>query len=159
MNDNTTIQELARVASAYMVWTPRDDAAGEYIYTWRDDRPDWCYDLACAVHHGVSDRLPDDYKYYYLARALEEIAEGEGPDDGVGDFLFDTDVYIDDLLAWAGSHQERIGYCGEALSDDFLVGTATAPTLSSVLMAGQRLERHEVWDLTVAFLRGLEGVT
>ncbi|MCA1740284.1 MAG: hypothetical protein LC740_16095, partial [Actinobacteria bacterium] len=118
------------------IWTLKDEH--------REDGSPYM-ELVAAVH---DDRamLPDDYRYEWTVQSLERIAETDDPEEAA--YEIEADVYTADLVRWLGSHARRPGYVDEATSE---LGHSELGIMGDV-MAGQALEKQEVYRAVLAFL-------
>ena len=95
--------------------------------------PEWVRDMVCQARGGM---FQDDYRYSFALDALNAFAEAD--DDDAAYIEADTDA--GDLLAWAASHSDRVGYC-----DTYMHLTKSRYTdLAQVLRCGQYTERAEI---------------
>lgn len=74
------------------------------------------YQDICHKAHG--DIMPDDYKYAFIVKALEQIANMTDDCEPV-DCLYEieADCYTSDLTAWLNSSNSRVYYLTEALEE------------------------------------------
>lgn len=126
---------------------------GEAFYCAKDDAPDYISDLCYDVHGGM---MPDDYKYQFLAEALEYIDNNIDPLDDNLDCIdpydaCEPDCMNHDLLRWVSSNLTRMHYCDEVLQDRQL------DQLSDVLMAAQQTERMEVMQTVIDWIESQQG--
>ncbi len=135
-----TVKELAQQAYDSLEWADRDDGT-RYIRR-TEDPPEWLEAL-CLTAHGES--FPDDYKYEYIYRALEFIAD----EDEDAEYDPEADAYNGKLCEWL----KRSGsswYVDEAVAESGYPGSIFA-----AIQMGQAMERKEVYDLVKQFLEGL----
>lgn len=80
---------------------------------------------------------------------LEWAGVEEYPDlsDEAHSFADDVDIYTSELVAWLGSHAARPGYCDQAVEEGLVEGETD---IVKRIMAGQYLERMEVFHSTIA---------
>jgi hypothetical protein len=136
-----TIQSLAEEALGLFETKTRSD--GTPFICRKDISPQWVADMCFSAH---GDFLPDDYRYTYIHETLEMIAGGDMEGDGI-----ETDIYSHDLNQWFASNLMRSGgYANDALRD-----LGDAENIEGYISYGQLLERHEVFDLVLAFLTNL----
>lgn len=134
-----TIDDLAKEAiSAFELRTrrPSPDAAEEAFYTIKDNAPEW---IKGAVREAHGDDLPNDYAWRVCGEAFQAIVDGINRDE----FADDVDVLTHELLEWAGSLLSRLGYCEQAREAGLVNEDAT---IDERLMAGQYIERGEIFD-------------
>lgn len=147
----TTMTETTTKATelAAMFETRKRDNGEEFV-SLTDNVPDWASEFVMEAHG--TDFLPDDYRYRWIAEALELIAQEGEDEDLASRFADDVDVYTSSLLAWLASNLQRTGYCDEAVSEGMTDGRDIVKTI----MAGQASERYEVFTNVVAALEDLE---
>jgi len=143
---NTKIQELAKEASRY--FTTRLFNEGQIdektITINTEGTPEWVKNLVRESHAG---HLPDDYKYTFIANALDLIVESgdfEDVEDVRSEIQADTSTH--DLLVWLDSHSNRTAYTDVVLEEYWPQDT------HQLLELGQLREREEVFDLVVSEL-------
>ena len=142
----TKLRELARAGAQAFTVSQRPDGS-DYTHR-KDDAPEWVRDSVFAAHGDAM--LPDDYIYATVAETLEFIGDTEDdPEDSANAFADDTDVYNSDLTAWVSSNAIRGSYVDEATD------TIPAENFYAGLMAGQALERLEIYESVLASLRQL----
>lgn len=130
----TNLQTLALAAREFFLIKTRADGTDFYDFNLAT-APEWVRDMVFSAHSGM---LPDDYKYRFVVEALDAI--GEADDD---DAHIEADTFTGDLLAWAASHSDRVGYC-----DIYMHLTKSRYTdLAQVLRCGQYTERAEVLEI------------
>jgi len=105
-----------------------------------------CRNLAMSCHNDGS-MLPDDWRYEFLHDALNLIADASDIDD----IQVEADVYTHDLLRWSASRNDRTAYCDEAVSEGLCPEGAD---MDARITAGQYMERSEVLQQVLSFLRG-----
>lgn len=136
-----TIRSIAQEAADHFEIASRDDGS-RYVKT-RDERPDWLHDLIQDAHDGM---LPDDWRYLMICDALDALA---GLDDDAGEGQAEqaieeigAPVYTRDLLAWLGSHNDRMSYADEALREGVardIAGAMTVGYLTEQSIVGARV--------------------
>jgi hypothetical protein len=136
-----TVKELAQQAYDSLEWADRDDGTRYVRKT--ADHPEWLEAL-CLTAHGES--FPDDYKYEYIYRALEFIAD----EDEDAEYDPEADAYNGQLCEWLKCAAESFCYVDEAVDEYGYPGS-----LFEALQMGQIRERQEVYDLVLQFLGGL----
>ena len=144
---NDPIKQAAREAGTYLVRKTRDN--GDDYYHLSDDAPEWVRDMVYAAHDGM---MPDDYRYMFVARALDRIDEADDVNDIMIDDPFSTDT--SDLTAWLESNARRIAYFDDILTDYRY--TDDAPYSYQVLAVAAIQEELDVLD---SVLRSLKGHT
>lgn len=139
-----TVPGLAKLMLKYFVQKKRDN--GSEFYSLKEGRPDWMQNICRECHVGM---LPDDYKYQFIHDALYLIIENNEEDDA-SDVQIEPDVYTADLLRWLASSISRTAYMDDASSE-----YGPFPQFENHLMAGQQLERQEVFASLRGGLRSL----
>ena len=143
---NVTVQELAGEYSQYFQRKKRDN--GKEFITLKDDRPEELHELVREAH---GKDLPDDYKYEFTERAIDDIADSEDPEEEASERIdAAVDVYNHDLLEWLGSTNTRHGYVDEAVEE-----MGHGEGVMKEIMMGQYREREEVYQLV---LQGLKNI-
>ena len=141
-----SIATLADAMHAAFISKTRDN--GDTFYCLAPDSPEWMFD-ACYAGHG--EMLPDDFRYAIIREAVGFISDrGEDFDvdgDDSAEFADGVDVYHSGLLAWVASNLHRMAYVDEALEGYGF------KELGRALMAGQSLERREIFDAVVQALQ------
>ena len=144
MTTQTTIQRLAAAAAGYFRYsgdTPSDNTRPN-IYTLSDGAPDWVHELVYQAH---GDMMPDDYRYRFIACALEALTECADVDDA-RDYN-EPSIYNGELLSWLSSHLSRYSYVDQAVEDFGYPGD-----LMTAIMRGQLEEMYEVFDSVLSYL-------
>jgi hypothetical protein len=137
------IKELAKYALSFFETFEREKPA-ETFYKTKRRHPTWLHEMIFAVHDN-GKIMPDDYKYEFIVNALDALVEGMDPDEPE----LEADVYNSALLAWLGSHSERVGYVNEATKD---MGHSDLGIMGDI-MSGQWREKEEVFGIVVQALR------
>lgn len=145
------VNEIAKEAAGWIESVTRDGKPDYYYYRAKKDAPDWVNELCRAAHmSGGTLMLPDDYRYEFISKALDEIAESADEDDARDRaFEFEPDVYNYERLAWLASHMERAGYVDEVVEE---MGGDRFPGIIEVIGMGQCREFQEVFDIVLGFL-------
>jgi len=141
-----TIRELASQMDDAFTVCKRD--SGEQYFTLKDDAPEWMKDV-CRAAHDDGDIMPDDFRYEFIAEAVEIIATRNDFDDAV--YEMEPDVYNNELLKWVGSSLSRASYVDDAAEE-----YGPAASLFEGLARGQLAEKHEVFHQVLEALRELE---
>lgn len=110
MGNMKTVQEIANEASRWFITTKRD--SGEEFTKTKDGRPQWLTDLIFTAH---GDMGPDDWKYDFISKSLDVIANSS--DDDLECPTIEADVYTSDLTRWLHSRADRVYYLTEALEE------------------------------------------
>jgi hypothetical protein len=145
-----TIQQLAEEYRALFTTHDRDEGA---IWVVRDEAREHntadVMELVAAAHE---DRAlpPDDFRYAVLVEVLDVIAESTDPDEA--GFELEADILTADLVAWLGSG-DRHGYVDEAVAE---LGHGDLGVIGD-LMAGQALEKREIYAAVLGFLETRRG--
>jgi hypothetical protein len=140
------VRAQAEEARAWFEYRRRRGGA-EAIYAMKDGAPRWVGDLVQEAHrHGRELMSSDDYRYAYLVEALDHLAKGRDPDD----YAPEVDVFMDDLVAWLGSHAHRRVFVDAAMELELVPPDAGICTR---IASGQEYERREVLALALRFLR------
>lgn len=135
-----TVQKLASEALKFY------EQRGDGVWYHTEHVPDWVEDITYEAHGRM---MPDDWKYRFVADALELISTSdEGYEEDAAE-EWEPDIYSRDLLKWVSSNLKRKGYVDEA------VGVWGWPKegLSMALVLGQRLEFEEVFYFVLNRLR------
>jgi hypothetical protein len=140
-----TLGELARDTAAQFEWADRDDGT-RYVRR-KDTAEDWVQDL-CQAAHGTM--FPDDHRYRLILDVLDHLADcdvhnGDDAHEAVQEM--EPDPYTSDLLEWAASHSDRLGYADDAIAQ------GTAETITAALGQGQMNEIYEVANVVIEHLQ------
>lgn len=144
--------DLAIEAAQWIESVARDGKPDDFYYRVKKDAPEWIKELCKAAH--MSDgslMLPDDFRYEFVSKALDMIAESETEEDAEDRAReFEPDVYNHERLAWLGSHPCRAGFVDEAIEE---FGPSKWPGIIEMIGWGQVREFYEVFDSVMSFLR------
>ena len=143
IEEDMSVQDLAKEASQYMTTGKRDN--GDTFYKTTDNRPEWFRDL---VHSAHDDYLPDDYRYRWIAYALDAFSSYDDAEQAIDEI--EPDCYNFDLLKWVGSNLYRMGYVDEVLSSGSF--DSLSP-LASSLACAQAEEMRETYCSVLASLQ------
>jgi hypothetical protein len=110
MSAETTIKELAQEAADWFVSDKRDN--GDSFIKTKDDRPDWLTEL---IHDAHGDMFPDDYRYRFIASALDQLAEYGDSENAIDEI--EPDIYTGQLTAWLASSCDRVYYLTTVLEE------------------------------------------
>ena len=138
-----TVNELAKEALGWFIVDTRDD--GEKFTKTKEGRPEWLKTLIFTAHDGM---LPDDYRYKFIEKALELIADQDADLDYPE---IEADIYTSDLTKWLNSRNDRVCYLTEALEQYEIDDGFWA------LQEAQLREREEVYHSVLSSLRELYG--
>jgi len=135
------VQDLANEAASYFEKATREDGS-EY---WRvqNDAPEWVRSLVYAAHDN-GELLPDDHRYRFTIEALWNIV-GDGKDAEPPE----ADIYTSDLLTWIASNLNRQAYADEIIQEY----GSLIQNFNALLTLAQQLEKDEVFDIVLDFLR------
>jgi hypothetical protein len=139
-----TIQSLAAEMSKAFEGAVRP-ANGETFRKLKDDSPAWMTTV-CRKAHDDGQMMPDDWRYEFIERAVDVLADHEDPDDACN--ALEADVYTFDLTAWLHSRCSRVYYLGEVMNEygAFKDGF-------QLLAAAQLWEKQEVFQQVLAALQ------
>jgi len=137
MIETQTVQQLAADALTHLEF--RSDRQAWFR---KDDAPEWVADL-CMVAHG--DYLPDDYRYEFIVKVLDAIAEADDPEDAICDL--ESDPYTANLTRWLASNINRVEYLTDAMAE------SPFDNGFNLLAYAQQLEIDEVFGLVLQFLQ------
>ena len=143
-----TVAELAAEALALSEVRTREDGSTFVVFT-TTDATEW---VKNAVHAAHGEMLLDDFVFTTCREAFSAIAEaGEDADlDEIrAEFADNVDVYSSELIAWLGSHGERMGYCVAAQEEGLVDVDAD---VAQRIAVGQAIERGQIFDAIVAGL-------
>jgi hypothetical protein len=148
MDTYDRIVNLARWYASRITWDTRTNGNKFCKFECGDNEPaaKACQRLALAAH-GDGEMLPDDWRYAFINEALNAIADSSG---NFEELEMEADIYNHELTEWLGSHGQRPSYCDEAVRDGLV--SADADMIARI-SAGQYLEKHEVLDAVLAYLR------
>jgi hypothetical protein len=137
------IQKSAKEAFRALETKKRDN--GDSYQAFKSGSPEWMKNLAREAH---GDMLPDDFRYEFIAEALEAISRYDDTDEA-RDSL-EADIYTHGLTRWLHSRNDRTSYVDQAIQEFGVSSTDQA------LGLGQLLEKQEIFDLVVSFLENLD---
>jgi len=109
-DEPVNVQDLAIEASKY--FTTGERGNGETFYKTTDDCPQWVTELVRNAH---GDFLPNDYRYRWIAYALDAFSQYEDGHNAIDEVQ--PDVYNFDLLQWVSSNLYRMAYVDEAIQN------------------------------------------
>ena len=131
-DEPANVQDLAIEASKYFTIGERDN--GEtFFYKTTSNCPQWVTELVRNAH---GDFLPDDYRYKWIAYALDAFSDYEDGHNAIDEVQ--PDVYNFDLLKWVSSNLYRMAYVDEAIQNG-------AQDLASALTWAQSDEIRETY--------------
>jgi|TARA_Y100000310_G_C20597990_1_gene771504 hypothetical protein len=126
-----TVESVAAEALKHLETKVREHDGTSYV-SFKDSRPQWLFDAIYSAH---GDMLPDDFVFRFCQDGLQYIAEGNHEETP------ESDIYTTDLTLWLASHNERVFYLSEALTEfgDMKDGF-------QALQYAQYIERRECMD-------------
>jgi hypothetical protein len=143
-----TLQSLAEAMSQAFEGATRP-ATGKTFRKVKDGSPAWMI-AVCRQAHDGGEILPDDWRYAFIEKAVDALAQHEDL-DAARDSL-EPDVYTFELTAWLHSRCSRVYYLGEALAE-----WGRCLDGFRLLAAAQRLEMEEVFQQVLDALAGMAG--
>lgn len=134
--DFRAIQAIASTILAAFEQSTRKDGSTFWALT-DEARQQW-QDL---MHHAHADMLPDDWRYELIRRALDALANADTEDEARDSLVLD--VYTSELTDWLHSHDARLNYVDQAVSE------YGHDRLFYDLQRGQFIELEEVFAILV----------
>jgi len=139
------VKQLAKEARRWL--TVQRDNEGHEKVVFRPGAPEWVEVLVREAHRqGRELMLPDDFRFEFVAEALDAIADA----DDLDDVSLEPDESTPKLLAWISSNLTRPSYVDEAIEE-----TGWPGSMLAALAAGQAREKEEVLQLVQDHLEQL----
>lgn len=132
--EETDIQKLADHAGKFFELKKIGDRE---FWSLKERHPVWIHNMVYKIHDS-GNLPPDDYKHQYVLDALNYLSEGNDPEEP----QFEADPYTSDLLAWLGSHRDRLGIVDEAVEN---FGWDKERGIEGAIASGQVYEKEEVF--------------
>lgn len=139
--DQDKVKRLAAEASKWFETVIRN--GGDKIVCNKAGHPAWVKDMVKEAH---GDMFPDDFIYSAVDSALDHIGDIEDLEEPE----IESDYYNADLLAWFGSHIERVGRFEEAVQK--MGGFPKDNGFFTVCMSAQQREKEEIYYAVCRFL-------
>lgn len=136
-----TLASIAREVLEQFEWKQRENGSRYWVRT-NHVSDDWIHDMCMTAHCTM---MPEDYKFEFIHDALTLVSEYEGDVEEARSGI-ESDMATHDLATWLASHNERLGYCDEAIRE------FRATTTLDILSYGQYQERAEVFDIVCEHL-------
>lgn len=153
---NTLKREIRRLEQLF-TFSKREN--GETFFHPKNSCNDSDRDLIRSFH-GM-DILPDDFRFETIVNLLDKLNEYEFEtvedirDHGIDHEIVDRliDVYTAHLTAWLASHNSRVEFCNEAVSEGLVEGSDIIKTMQ----CGQYLEIQMIMNNILSHLESVEN--
>lgn len=153
---NTLKTEIRRLEQLF-TFSKREN--GETFFHAKNSCTDSDRDLIRSFH-GM-DILPDDFRFETIVNLLDKLNEYDFENvdqlrDHAGDCeIVDSlvDVYTAHLTAWLASHNNRVEFCNEAVSE----GLADGSDIIKTMQCGQYLEIQMIMNNILNHLETVEN--
>lgn len=151
-----SIQQAAQDALACLETAKRDDGT-EFLRTidgtWMDEHRTEGPVLAAHRQAGGDLMMPDDHRYQMVHDALQALSDldDDATEDDAQDDMdgIEPPIYTSELCAWLASHNDRPGYCDEAMEKGLVTEEST---MFYRLQAGYIQEQREVSSAVLAWI-------